>query len=246
MSNNFFWEKWNNKSELEKSGIESLKGVKNMVFKEIPKEEVMSIYVKGSFIRREMNKKSDLDIVLILKKSIFLKRIKKLNAKYSDKFKPALQFSGYSVWELKNNKRTGKDNENKAGPSRAVRHIDNYELIYGKRLDKNDFYCGPDKGHLKRMVYAFNNIFIPDYQKGNFGFSQLVKQVFWLVENEQIWKGKNPSYSWSELERSIKDRNHIIHDTLNLRLNPTKDERKRNDYLNKLKKYISQLEKLLV
>src|SRR3989344_7004305 len=95
------------------------------------------------------------------------------------------------------------------------------------------------------MVFAFKNIFLPGYKEKKFGFSEVVKQVFWLVENEQIWKGKHPPYHWKKMARSIKDKQHIIHDALRLRLRPTKDKVERAKFIRKLNAYIAELEKLI-
>ncbi|MFO7710453.1 MAG: nucleotidyltransferase domain-containing protein [Candidatus Woesearchaeota archaeon] len=242
MSN--FWNDWKRKTKLEESAIKSIKTGRKILLNEIPKEQIVAIYAKGSFVRREMNKKSDVDTVTILKESKYLKNLQQLEGKYGDRYKPQIQFSGYSLWELKRNKKTKHGNKLRASPSRTVQHLDHYKLLYGEKLDKSDFHQGSREGHLRGMLHAFKEIFLPGYEKNKFGFSDLVKQVFWLVENEQIWKGKNPPHHWGRLAKSIKDENHIIHDALRYRLKPIKDKNERAKFIRKLKKYISELEKL--
>jgi len=240
-----FWKDWTKKTKLEESAIKSLKLAKKLLFQNISKKEIISVYVKGSFVRREMNRKSDVDIIIILVKSKFLKKLKKLDEKYYSKYKPQIQFSGYSLWELKYNKRSKTGKKFRAAPSRAVQHLEHYGLIYGKMLRKADFHQGPDKGHLRGMLYAFKEIFFPKYKEKKFGFSEIVKQVFWLVENEQIWKGKTPPHNWKKLAKSIRDKNHIIHDTLKFRLKPTNDKKERAKFIIKLNKHLSELNKLV-
>ena len=53
MKNKQFWKNWKNLTKLEKSAIKSIKTGKRIIFKNIPKKEIKSIYLKGSFIRRE-------------------------------------------------------------------------------------------------------------------------------------------------------------------------------------------------
>ncbi|MFH1917101.1 MAG: hypothetical protein ABIJ21_07610 [Nanoarchaeota archaeon] len=62
-----FWTAWKNMSPLEKKGIHSLQAAKRIILKHIPKDEIIAIYAKGSFVRREMTDKSDVDTVTILK-----------------------------------------------------------------------------------------------------------------------------------------------------------------------------------
>ncbi len=244
MKNYEFWKDWKRKTKLEESAIKSIKIAKKLILNEIPKEQIVAIYAKGSFVRREMNSESDVDTITILKESKFLKKLQILEEKYRDKYRPQLQFSGYSFWELKYNKKTSCGKKLRASPSRAVQHLEYYKLFYGKNLRKEDFHQGPPKGHLRGMIYAFKEIFLPGYKEKKFSFSELAKQVFWLVENEQIWKGRNPPHHWKKLTKSIKDKNHIINEALKYRLNPTKDKIERVRFIRKLNKYLSELEKL--
>tara|TARA_Y100000310_G_C20622970_1_gene784330 strand:- start:34 stop:828 length:795 start_codon:yes stop_codon:yes gene_type:complete len=240
-----FWKDWKRKSKLEIEGIKSLKAAKKIILENIPREEIIAIYVKGSFVRREMNKESDVDTFTILRQSKFLKKLKRLEEKYRDVYNPKIQFSGYSLWELKHNKRTNSGKKLRASPSRAVRHLEHYKIIYGKTMKKDGLNQGPAKGHLRGMVFAFRNIFLPGYNAKKFGFSEIVKQVFWLVENEEMWKGKNPPHSWKNLARSIKDKSHIVHDALKFRLHPSKDKKERARFIKKLNRYLLKLERLV-
>lgn len=237
-----FYNSWKKKTKLEEGGIKSLKSAKKIILENIPKKEIIAIYVKGSFVRREMNKKSDIDTVTILKTSKYLPKLKKLEKKYRTKFKPQLQIAGYSLWELKTGKKSKIKKKISASTSRFVKHLPHHKLIYGKLLNINELNEGDDKNALKGMVGAFRKYFLPGYKNKKMGFSEIAKQVFWLVENEQKTKGKNPPHNWKKLAKSIKNKNHIIHDTLKLRLKPTKDKRKRNAFIKKLEEYLKDLE----
>lgn len=240
-----FWKDWKRRTKLEESAIKSLKIMRGLILSEIPRDQIVSIYAKGSFVRREMNEKSDVDSVTILRDSKSLRYLKKLEEKYREEYSPQLQFSGYSLWELKHNKRTGSGKELRASPSRTVQHLEHYELIYGEQLRKGDFNQGPEKGHLRGMYSVFTKTFLPEYEKKRFSFSEIAKQVFWLVENEQKWIGRNPPHSWGKLEKSILDKDHIIHDALRFRLEPTKDKREMAQFIRKLNKYLVHIEKLI-
>ena len=98
---------------------------------------------------------------------------------------------------------------------------------------------------LRGMIQGFNTLFLPDYKKKKFSFSEVVKQVFWLVENEERFKGKDPPHPWKELAKSIKDKNHIAHDALRLRIHPTQDKNERAAFIRKLQTHLTNLERLL-
>ena len=61
-----FWRDWKRKTQQEIEAINSLKKLKKIILREIPKEKIVAIYVKGSFIRREMNEDSDVDVFIII------------------------------------------------------------------------------------------------------------------------------------------------------------------------------------
>ena len=245
MSDYKFWKRWNKISKLEEAAIKSLKSAKKLIFENIPKDEIVSIYAKGSFVRREMTKDSDFDATVILKTSKWLNKLRRLVKKYGSNFKPEIQITGYSLWELKNNKKTRrKTADNRPGPSRVVQHLEHYKLIYGKDLRKEDFNQGDDKKRLKTMINLFKEVFLPNYEKKVLSFSDLAKQVFWLTENEQKVLGKNPPYHFEKLAKSIVNKNHIIYDALRIRLRPTENKKERECFIRKLKKYLSELDKL--
>jgi len=240
-----FLKDWKRKSKLEVAAIKSLKIAREIILKNLPKEEIIAIYAKGSFVRREMNKKSDVDTSTIVKHSKWLKKLKQLQKKYGDEYTPKIEFTGYSLWELKNNKKSKIGKKNRPAPSRAVHHLEHYKLIYGEVLKKEKFFQGDNKKRLKSMIDVFRITFLPNYKEKKLGFSSILKQTFWLVENEQKAKGKNPPHHWAKMAKSIKDEKHIIHDLLKLRKKSTKDKKERAKFINKLSKYLSELEKLV-
>ena len=66
MINYDFWKNWKNKTEIEKKAIISVKKARELTINAIPKNKLVAIYIKGSFARREMKKRSDVDMVPIV------------------------------------------------------------------------------------------------------------------------------------------------------------------------------------
>ncbi len=240
-----FWKDWKRKTKLEINAIKSLKVAKNIILRNIPKKKIITIYAGGSFIRREMNKRSDVDTYTIVNDSRLLKKFEKLEEKYHGICKPKISLRAFSIWELRNNKRYLSSNKPKASPSRFIKKIKEYKLIYGKPLNPEDYAFRSDKEDLEKQISAFNRLFIPLYEEGKMAFSDLSKQVFWLAELEEKVKGKHPPYSWKKLAKSIKDKNHIIHEALIFRKKIIKDKKKRARFIIKLKRYLNNLEKKL-
>jgi predicted nucleotidyltransferase len=240
---NEFWSDWKRKSKLEEKAIETLIKVKRRILREIPREKIHSIYVKGSFVRREMNEKSDLDIVTIVNDNKYILNVKNLAEKCKPDYPIELGLGALSLWELKNNKRCYKSKKLRGRPYLFIRQLNINKLIYGKKLNKEDYVLKDPKIYLKNRIKTFRDLFIPLYEKKEFGFGELIKQVFWLVEVEQDVLGNNPFETWKKLDKSIKDKNHIIHLTYNYRIHNPIDKKLKNKYLAKLDKYLTQLDK---
>jgi len=237
-----FWRDWKSPTQLEKQAIKSLKVGKRIILQNIPREKIQSIYVKGTFVMREMNSKSDVDLSIIVKESKLMDKINKLNKKFKEKHKPQIGFTGYSIQELKKGKISRYGKQIRTGPRRALKQFHHYKLIYGEPLDLTKFDSGKDVKQLETMIKVFNELFLPSYRKGKFGFAQIVKQVFWLTENELRAKNIKHGYSYRKIAKAVKDKNHIIHEALKIRLKPTKDKAIRKQFIAKLKKHLRELE----
>jgi len=240
-----FWRDWKRVTAMEKAAIKNLKEVKRILLKEIHRNKINSIYVKGSFIRREMNKSSDVDLTIIVNDNSFIKKIEKLNEKCKEEYKPNINLGVHSLWELKNNKLRYKSKKPKGRPDLFVRKVKDYKLILGKKINPKDYPSRDDKAALEIRVKTFRNLFIPLYRKGEIGFSGLIKQVFWLVEIEEQVRGNDPPDSWKDLDKSIKDKKHIMHLTYKYRLDKPKDKKKREKFIIRIEGYLKDLDKLV-
>ena len=55
-----FWKIWTNRTRVEEKAIASVVKARDRVINSVPNEVLVSIYIKGSFARREMKKGSEL------------------------------------------------------------------------------------------------------------------------------------------------------------------------------------------
>ncbi|MBT5023079.1 hypothetical protein HOK51_08185 [Candidatus Woesearchaeota archaeon] len=258
-----FWKSWKRKTQIEEAAIDSLKVAKKAILSSIPPDEIVSIYVKGSFIRREMNQQSDVDTVTIVKHAKYLDNLRriekeeekkqKLNKKKSNKLilnKIKTEIRGYAFSELKTGRRV-KNKVTLTPPPRFVKHLPHYKLIYGKDLNliSDGFLRRTDAHDLKGMIWAFENIFLPGYVRGEFLFSQIIKQIFWLVEFEQKAKDKSVPHNWKLLAKSISDNDHVVKDAIKFRLMKNCDKEltvvEQKKFIKKLKKYLKECNKFI-
>lgn len=240
------WRAWKKKTKREKAAIASLKEGKKIILENIPKKNIIAIYVKGSFIRREMNEKSDVDLLTIVDDNRVINKIEKIEKKYRNEFKPKIQITGLSITELRTGKRyiTKNQSRPKAHPSRILKQIDEFILLHGKSLDTKKFKKRTDKKDLMHLVKAFGTMCLPNYLLGKIGFDEIVKQVFWLVELDEKYKGNHPPHGFKKLAKSIKDKDHIVKLALKCRNKKTKDLNDRKQFIEKLRKYLDNLKKI--
>ena len=238
-----FWEEREERTPQEDAAIGSLEAARTRILTTIPREELIAIYAKGSLVRRELNERSDVDTLTIVKHSRWLRSLMKLHR--TQRSHPPVCFSGYSLWELERNKRSKAGKPDRGSPARTIAHLKHYELIYGTPLDPDAFGHGTDeRTQLASMIRVFRSEFLPAYAQKRFAFTDLVKQTFWLAEGELRVQGIEPAYHWGRLTQRFP-KNHLIHDALELRTHPTKDRTRRAAYVRKLEAYLSSLEKSL-
>jgi len=237
-----FWESWENKTEREVLAIEVVKKFREIILKEFLIDKIYSIYIKGSFTRREMNKDSDIDFVVIVKDNGYILEAERLDEKYKDKFDIEVGVSVQSLWELKNNEHFHKPEGPKARPFLFLKKVGDYKLIYGEEINPAKMSSKEARAHLDKRIGTFRDLFIPLYlEREKLDFNQLIKQVFWLVECEQEALEKKDIGSWKKLRDCIENENHIIYLTYEYRQNEPKNKKIREEYIEKLNDYLDKL-----
>jgi len=237
----YFWKDWKRKSLLEKKAINNIKIAIKRIINEASREEILSIYIKGSFIKREMKKGSDIDTILVLKTKKERKKLRELKNSFG-KMSPPIHFGIRTYRELISGKRINPGNS--AGSvGRFNTNLHNFKLVYGDPLDKSKLFYRSNESMLKGMIWAFKNMFLPGYQKEEFSFDELIKQTFFLIEYSEKVEGRNPPHSFKGLKDSIKDSKNIVHDAYSLRIKSSKDIKIKKEYIKKLKSYLNRLEK---
>lgn len=246
----YFFDEWKNKTEIERRAIESFRKGLELILQTVPRDELVSVYAKGSFIMREMNEKSDIDFVTVLRSTKYASRLKKLHQEYAHKISPEVQLNPcYSLWELKTGKKRKIAPPNQH-PGSVVNHLDDFKLVYGEHLDKTDFKGRDPEKDMKALARVIYETFIPNVEKKfrgdathdtSMGFSSLLKSVLWLAESELKNKQVSYEYSYAGIDKAVSDPRHIAHDAYRLRQNPTKDEKVRKEFVEKLKKHCEGL-----
>ncbi|MDD5133119.1 MAG: hypothetical protein PHD81_02670 [Candidatus Nanoarchaeia archaeon] len=232
-----FWEPWRAKTLIEKKAIKSILKARKLIINSIPNKTLVSIYIKGSFVRRDMNKSSDVDIVPIVTKNKYEKSIFKIN---DYNLFPACVVP-LSISELKHNKLFTKgicSPDLRAEPDLFILNLKEYKLIYGKKLNPKDYPHRKNYQIIKDEINKIKKGYIPAYKEGIIKFESLLKEVFWLIEWEQKLKHKKIKHSFKNIKNSLKDKNHIIHDAYAFRIGKYKSKLEKQKFIDSLNKYL--------
>jgi predicted nucleotidyltransferase len=221
----------------------SIEKAKNLILEIIPNNEIVSIYIKGSFVQDELRPDSDVDVVVILKSEEYLPAIYKITEDYGSSANPPFQIVAYTMKELETGEKASNRIKNTTAVSRFVKHLNFLPLIYGIRPE-GQLFSRTDLKDLTINIRNFRERFIPEYKEGKFKFKEIVKQVFWLVEGEQRLKGLKPGYSWRGLADSTKDENDIICLAIKYRNKDEISKKEELDFMKKLEEYLTNLESL--
>jgi predicted nucleotidyltransferase len=233
-----FWRDWKRLTAIEKKAISGLEKSLSFVFRYIPKKKIYAIYVKGSFVSRELNKKSDVDLVVILTDRNYGVKLQELHKIHSSSYHP-VDILPLSLWEFKHNTRYVKHSGPKEKPRGFLFWIDRAKLICGKAMPKNKYTLSPLRRRFKGYLDAFDTAFFPCYEKKIIAFSSMLKQVMWIGINEQLLKYKKMTYSYKEIAECYP-KNHLVHQAYLLRGKKVSDAEKR-DFIAKSKRYVKRV-----
>ena len=246
----YFFDEWKDKTEIEKKAIKSLKMGLELLLETVPRNELVAVYVKGSFLTREMNEKSDVDFVTILRTGKYVKALKELHQQYANHFSPSLQLNpAYTLHELRASKRR-KQNPPNTHPSRFVKHITDFKIVYGKELTPTNFRARPDEKDILGSAKFLIKEMIPELEKKQrgkphrqeiAGFSSILKATLWLAESELRYARIPYEFSYSGINNAMKNPHHIVHQAYDLRLHPTKDKITRRRFIEELKQHLQKV-----
>ncbi|MFP4568158.1 MAG: hypothetical protein ACLFN8_04385 [Candidatus Woesearchaeota archaeon] len=235
-----FWRYWNNKTKTEEKLILELERAIPIILTQA--KEILSGYMKGTFPRRDLTPKSDVDIVLIYKKENYLYRVKKIKEELIKQNLKNISISSFSLQELKQ----GKTHKGK-NSTRFTKHIDQYKHLFGDELNKKELKTRTNKEDLQKMSLAFKEIFLPKYFKEEMTFHEIIKQTYWLTDNELRYKKIKPKTTWQELTAQAQkiNKEHIMIDAYKYRQKYTKNnkpsQKQKEEYLKKLELHIDKL-----
>ena len=240
MGEDYFWISWKNKTKQEIKYIKALELALAWLKKQPFIKNIEAVYVKGSFVERELGKKSDIDVVPIMKNKESLNLVREIRDKNKEWLKP-VEILPIAIQELRTNERFKKPlpGNPQGKPDHFTVLLPYHKLVYGNPIKTKGWKVRSEEEIYNSLKKVIREQFIPLYEKGEFGFSQLIKQVSHLVYWEERLKGKIFAPSWREIKKSNKD-NNLLQNTVFLCFHPTKNKKARSKYVGELKEYLKE------
>ncbi len=236
------WQTWKDITPIEQNAIDAVIRARELVIASLPTDRLVAIYIKGSFVRREMKEESDVDMVPIVVGNEDQNPIWQVN----DAHIAPVMVVPLSLWELQHNELFSKSDEVidlRAKPDALLWdfHAGVLMRIYGNPLDLKMFSARTPLRAFIDEIAVIRDGYVPAYRGGRMTFSTLLKEVFWLTKFEQSMKGAQPSHSFDAIAHSVTDQKHIIHQALELRTHP--DESKQESFIRELEQHLAYLQK---
>lgn len=234
-----FWNSWKKKSVTEKRYIDalqrSLKWLKEQPFA----KDILAVYVKGSFAYRELNDKSDIDLVPIMKDEKSLNLLREIRNRNKDILKP-VDILPFALGELEQNKYFKEPLPGTKGkPDQFTLLLSEHKIVYGKPLNSKGWKVRSDQKIYEALRDVIRDTQLPMYERRDFAFSQLIKQVMHLIWWEERLQGKKILSSWNAMNKSLPE-HKLLQQTIRFRLHPTKDNKMREKYITQVKEYLEK------
>jgi predicted nucleotidyltransferase len=172
-----------------------LSRIKSLIVR-LAKEDIISLYVIGSFTRGEMERHSDIDLVAVMKPSFDFERERQINEILNSKIRTAHRIDmgtiGYE--EFFGGKRRGSITRHISVPV-FLRFLRKARLVYGKRIDLDRLPIKPAgiKEELRYQIELYDSCkkdFRNKYRLSpDFTFKDFVKIMFYIADIELQMNG---------------------------------------------------------
>jgi len=211
---------------------------------------VVSLYVIGSFLSKEMIESSDIDLVGVMKSSFDFRKEGRINKVLNDSVgsRHRVDLGTMSYEEFFGGTRQGSLMKHIELPV-FLTFLKRARLIYGERINFEKLPIKPasPRDELKYHVKVFDQYEAKfrkrDTISPDFSFRDFIKIIFYIANLElQLTRGLTPRRSYSEIVKAFaKDKTHIVHHSLQLRHKRTISQKEKESWLNLAERYVAKM-----
>lgn len=234
------------------NGKKVLEKIKNIMIEQAG-EDIVSLYVMGSFMTKDVEKTSDIDIIAIMKDDFDFRKEISINSLLNRKLKTKYQVSlgTMSIKEFYRGRRKGSLTKHTGLPI-FLNFLKHAKLIHGKRLAPDKF---PVKPASLKMQMNYHCNLILTYGKHfrkidkigvDWTFRDFIKTSFYIADLElQITRKTKPKPRYADIVNAFKAKKyHIIHETMRLRKKKFITSKEKQEWISKAEDYAKEMKKL--
>ena len=188
---NRFWNAWNLTAQ-EELYVHALERALERILS--LGDRVIAVYVGGSFVRRELHERSDIDTWTIVRTAADAERVSSLK----DDTKPRISYSAFTLDELRSGIRSDRAGV-KSSPKRFVADLGSKELVYGS-LDASALPSFNTDEDLAGRIQGWAKV-LDAYRAGSMAFSFVAKYLCWIAIARERAVGRGISKVSELLER---------------------------------------------
>jgi len=212
--------------------------------------ELISLYVMGSFLSKEMIESSDIDLVGVMKSSFNFRKEARINKALNETVRSShrIDLGTMSYDEFFGGTQKGSLTKHIELPI-FLNFLKRAQLIYGKKInfDKLPVKPASPEEELKYHAKVFDE-YKADFRKTDrispdFSFRDFIKIVLYIANLElQRTRKLTPRRSYSEILKAFrKDKSHIVHYSMKLRRKKTISYQGRQSWLNLAEQYVARM-----
>lgn len=213
-------------------------------------EQVVSLYIVGSFISNEMIESSDIDLVGIMKPSFDFRREAHINRILNKTIhsKHRIDLGTMSFDEFFGGAQKGSLMTHTELPI-FLNFLEGGKLIWGKRInfDKLPIKPASPEQELKYHLREFDK-YKNEFRKKNalgpdFSFRDFIKTIFYVANAElQLSQHLTPKSGYTDIVRAFADnKTHPVHYSLQLRRKKKISSRDKRTWMNLAEGYVTQM-----
>ena len=211
--------------------------------------ELVSLYLIGSFVSKDMVESSDIDLVGIMKPSFDFNKERRINNALNHQIPSThrIDLGTMSITELYGSPRKGSIMKHVELPI-LLNYLKQARLIHGKQINFNKLpvKSATPKDELRYHIKTFN-----EYKEAfrerdrigaDFAFKDFLKVIFYIAHIELQLTQQITTGNYSEIVKAFaKDKTHPVHDSMRLRLKKTISSTDRRRWLNVAEGYVAEM-----
>jgi predicted nucleotidyltransferase len=212
--------------------------------------ELVSLYVIGSFLSDEMVESSDIDLVGIMEASFDFRNESRINKALNDRIRShhRIDLGTMSYDGFLGGLQKGTLTKHIELPV-FLSFLKHARLIYGKRInfDKLPIKPASPEQELRYYIKVFGE-YEAAFRKRerirpDFSFRDFLKIVFYIANLElQLNRNLSPRKSYSEIVRAFRDdRTHIVHYSMKLRHKKRIGRNEKQSWLDSAERYVAEM-----